>query len=127
MYSNKGYIEILIKLSNEKEKKDMETKFDYANDVGKQHARMMMANRHQNLSIAEKEARNSYFNTFHMYCENNVIERFRRLQEKLASKNLMFKFDGSKYAIFPLDMEDRTPLTDYRLTLEEAEDFAEKV
>lgn len=105
----------------------METKFDYANDVGKQHARMMMANRHQNLSIAEKEARNSYFNTFHMYCENNVIERFRRLQEKLASKNLMFKFDGSKYAIFPLDMEDRTPLTDYRLTLEEAEDFAEKV
>lgn len=28
----------------------METKFDYANDIGKQNARMM-ANRHQNLTI----------------------------------------------------------------------------
>ncbi len=32
----------------------METKFDYANDVGKQNARMM-ANRHQNLTIEEKQ------------------------------------------------------------------------
>ncbi len=30
-----------------------------------------------NLSIAERQAMNSYFNTFHMYCENNVIERLR--------------------------------------------------
>lgn len=104
----------------------METNFDYANDIGKQNARMM-ANRHQNLSIEEKQAMNTYFNTFHMYCENDVIERFKRLQEKLASKNLMFKFDGSKYAIFHLDVTDRTQITDYKLTLEEAEDFAEKV
>lgn len=104
----------------------METNFDYANDVGKQNAKMMMANRHD-LSVTEKEARNSYFNTFHMYCENNVIERFKRLQKKLTSKNLMFKFDGSKYAIFHLDITDRTPIIDYTLSLEEAEDFAEKV
>lgn len=80
-----------------------------------------------NISIAERQAMNSYFNTFHMYCENNVIERFKRLQEKLASKHLMFKFDGSKYAIFHLDVTDRTQITDYTLSLEEAEDFAEKV
>lgn len=104
----------------------METKFDYANDVDKQNARMM-TNRHKNLSIEERQAMNSYFNTFHMYCENNVIERFRKLQEKLASRNLMFKFDGSKYAIFHLDATDRTQITDYKLTLEETEDFAEKV
>lgn len=104
----------------------METSFDYANDIGKQGARMM-ANRHQNLTLEEKQAMNSYFNTFHMYCENNVIERFKRLQEKLASKNLIFKFDGSKYAIFHSDISDRTQITDYKLSLEEAEDFAEKV
>lgn len=34
----------------------METNFDYANDVGKQNARMM-ANRHQNFRIEEKQAR----------------------------------------------------------------------
>lgn len=97
----------------------------FNNDVDKQDARMM-ANRHQNLTIEERQAMNSYFNTFHMYCENNVIERFRRLQEKLANKNLMFKFDGSKYAIFHLDITDRMQITGYKLTLEEAEDFAEK-
>ena len=64
-----------------------------------------------NLNIAERQAMNSYFNTFYMYCENNVIERFKRLQEKLASKKLMFKFDGSKYAIFHLDVTDRTQIT----------------
>ena len=37
----------------------MKTKFDYANDVGKQNARMM-ANRHQNLTIEEKQAMNTY-------------------------------------------------------------------
>ncbi len=98
----------------------------FANDVGKQNARVMK-NRHQNLSLEEKEARNSYFNTFHMYCENNVIERFRQLQKKLASKNLIFKFNGSKYAIFHSDISDRMQITDYTLSFEEAEDFAEKV
>ena len=36
-------------------------------------------------------------------------------------------FDGSKYAIFHSDISDRTQITDYALSLEEAEDFAEKV
>ena len=40
----------------------METKFDYANDVGKQNARMM-ANRYQNLTIEEKQAMNTYDDT----------------------------------------------------------------
>lgn len=62
-----------------------------------------------------------------MYCENNVSERFKRLKDKLADKNLMFKFDGNHYAIFVLDVEDMAQITDYTLTLEEAEDFAEKV
>lgn len=39
----------------------------------------------------------------------------------------MFKFDGSYYAIFVLDAEDMTQVTDYVLTLEQVEDFAEKV
>lgn len=39
----------------------------------------------------------------------------------------MFKFNGSKYAIFHLNVTDRTQITDYKLTLEEAKDFAEKV
>lgn len=86
-----------------------------------------MAGKSKEISMEEKQAMNSYFNTFHMYCENDVIERFRRLQEKLASKNLIFKFDGSKYAIFHSDISDRTQITDYTLSLEEAEDFAEKV
>lgn len=104
----------------------METNYDFSNDVGKQGTRMW-ANRHQNASKEERQAMNSYFNTFQMYCENDVIERFRRLQDKLADKNLMFKFDGSKYAIFHLDATDRTQITAYKLTLEETEDFAEKV
>lgn len=74
----------------------------------------------------ERRAMNSYFNMFQMYCENDVIERFRRLQEKLADKNLMFKFDGNKYAIFMLDATDRTQITVYKLALEETENFAEK-
>lgn len=104
----------------------METNFDFANDAGKQNARMM-ADRRQNLSIEERQARCGYFNTYHMYCENDVVERFRRLQKKLADKNLMFKFNGSKYAIFHLDVTNRTQITEYKLTLEEAEDFAVKV
>lgn len=82
-----------------------------------------MADRKQ---IASKEARSDYFTVFQMYCEKSVCDRFNRLREKLASKNLMFKFNGDRYAIFSLDIEDRTPITDYKLTLEEAEDFAEK-
>lgn len=99
-------------------------KFD--NDNGRINVRHMEQNRHQNLSLEEKQAINSYFNTFHMYCENDVIERFRRLQKKLANKEMMFKFDGSKYAIFSMDQFNRDPIIDYKLTLEEAEEFAEK-
>lgn len=104
----------------------METNFDFTNDVGKQNARMI-ENRHKNLSIEEKQAINSYFNTFHMYCENNIIERFRRLQEKLADKNLIFKFNGDKYAVFSMDQFERTQFTDYTLSLEDVEEFADKV
>ena len=62
-----------------------------------------------------------------MYCENDVSKRFKRLKDKLSVKILMFKFDGSYYAIFVLDAEDMTQVTDYVLTLEQVEDFAEKV
>ena len=85
-----------------------------------------MENRHQNLSTEEKQAINSYFNTFHMYCENNVIERFRRLQGKLADKNMIFKFNGDKYAVFSMDQFKRTQFTDYMLSLEDVEEFANK-
>lgn len=81
----------------------------------------------KDLTIEERKARNEYFNTFRMYCENHVIDRLERLRKKLTDKNLIFKFDGNKYAIFPLDIEDRTRITDYVLSLEEAENFAERV
>ena len=77
--------------------------------------------------IANKEIRSDYFTIFQMYCENNVCNRLNQLKDKLAAKNLMFKFNGNKYAIFSLDVEDMTQVTDYVLTLEEVEDFAEKV
>lgn len=68
-------------------------KFDYANDAGKIGARMMKI-RHKNLTKEEREKISSYLLIFQMYCENNVIERFRRLQGKLADKNMIFKFNG---------------------------------
>ena len=74
-----------------------------------------------------RKVRSDHYTVFQMYCENNVSERFKRLKDKLADKNLMFKFDGNHYAIFVLDVEDMAQITDYTLTLEEAEDFAEKV
>lgn len=99
--------------------------FDYSNDAGKIGARMM-ANRYKNLTKEEKEIINSYFNTFHMYCENDVIKRLQHLQEKLADKHMIFKFNGDKYAIFSMDQFERTQYTDYTLSLEDVEDFAEK-
>lgn len=80
-----------------------------------------------NSSIEERKEIGEYFNTFHMYCENHVIDRLERLRKKLTDKNLMFKFDGNKYAIFSLSIEDRTRITDYVLSLEEAESFAEEI
>lgn len=79
------------------------------------------------ISRKEREEIGNYFNTFQMYCENDVIERLRRLQNKLANKELMFKFDGNRYAIFSLHIDDRTPIIDYKFTLEQVEDFAENV
>lgn len=75
---------------------------------------------------ANKKARSDYFITYQMYCERSVCDRLNQLKEKLAAKNLMFKFNGDQYAIFSLDIEDMEQVTDYVLTLEEAEDFAEK-
>lgn len=70
--------------------------------------------------------RSDHYTVFQMYCENDVSKRFKCLKDKLADKNLMFKFDGSHYAIFVLDAEDMAQITDYTLTLEKVEDFAEK-
>ena len=100
-------------------------KFD--NDAGRVGARMMEQARNRRKNHSIEEARSDYFTIFQMYCEKSVCDRLNRLKAKLASKNLMFKFDGSKYAIFHSDISDRTQITDYTLSLEEAEDFAEKV
>ena len=78
------------------------------------------------LGRKERKEMNSHYNTFHMYCENDVIMRLRRFREKPAYKRLMFKYDGHMYAIFSFDVEKRTKITDYTLTLEEVEEFAEK-
>lgn len=53
-----------------------------------------------------RKARSDHYTVFQMYCENDVSKRFKRLKDKLASKNLMFKFDGVHYAIFVLDVEN---------------------
>lgn len=85
-----------------------------------------MENRHKNLTKAEREKVNSYFLIFQMYCEKDTIQRLQRLQEKLADKNMIFKFNGDKYAIFSMNQFERTQYTDYTLSLEDVEDFAEK-
>lgn len=61
-----------------------------------------------------------------MYCEKDVIERFKCLQEKLADKHMIFKFNGDKYAAFSMDQFKRTQFTDYTLSLEDVEEFVEK-
>ncbi len=101
-------------------------KFDYSNDADKIGARMM-ANRHNNLTKTEREKVNSYFLIFQMYCEKDTVKRLQRLQEKLADKHMIFKFNGDRYAIFSMDQFERTQYTDYTLSLEDdVEDFAEK-
>lgn len=101
-------------------------KFDYSNDAGKIGAGMK-ANRHKNLTKEEREVINSYLLIFQMYCEKDTVKRLQYLQEKLAGKNMIFKFNGDKYAIFHLDVTDRMQITDYILSLEDVEDFAEKI
>ncbi len=100
-------------------------KFDYKNDAGKIGARTM-ANRHKNLTKEERQAVSSYLLVFQMYCEKDVIKRLQRLQEKLANKNMIFKFDGNKYAVFSMDQFKRSQFTDYTLSLEDVEEFANK-
>lgn len=85
-----------------------------------------MANRQKNLTKEEREKVNSYLLIFQMYCEKNTIQRLQHLQEKLADKHMIFKFNGDKYAIFSMNQFERTQITDYTLSLEDVEDFAEK-
>lgn len=76
---------------------------------------------------ARRKARAEHQTTFSMYCESSVCERLKSVTDKLAEKNLMFKFDGNHYAIFVSDISNRTQITEYTLGLEQVEDFAEKV
>ncbi len=100
-------------------------KFDYANDAGKIGTRMM-ANRHKNLTKEERQAVSSSLLIFQMYCEKDVVKRLQRLQKKLEDKNMIFKFNGDKYAVFSMDQFKRTQFTDYMLSLEDVEEFANK-
>ena len=101
-------------------------KFDYENDAGKIGARMMKI-RHKNLTKEEREKISSYLLIFQMYCEKDVVKRLQRLQKKLEDKNMIFKFNGDKYAVFSMDQFQRTQFTDYTLSLEDVEEFAETV
>lgn len=85
-----------------------------------------MKNRHKNLTKEEREKVNSYLLIFQMYCEKDTVKRLQRLQEKLADKHMIFKFNGDKYAVFSMNQFERTQYTDYTLSLEDVEDFAEK-
>lgn len=87
-------------------------KFDYANDAGKIGTRMM-ANRHKNLTKEERQAVSSSLLIFQMYCEKDVVKRLQRLQKKLEDKNMIFKFNGDKYAVLSMDQFQRTQFTDY--------------
>lgn len=80
----------------------------------------------KNLTKEERQAVSSYLLISQMYCEKDVVKRLQRLQKKLEDKNMIFKFDGSKYAVFSMDQFKRTQFTDYTLSLEDVEDFAEK-
>ena len=76
-----------------------------------------MANRQKNLTKEEREKVNSYLLIFQMYCEKNTIQRLQHLQEKLADKHMIFKFNGDKYAVFSMNQFERTQITDYTLSL----------
>lgn len=80
----------------------------------------------KNLTKEERQAVSSYLLIFQMYCEKDVVKRLQRLQKKLEDKNMIFKFDGSKYAVFSMDQFKRTQFTDYMLSLEDVEEYANK-
>lgn len=97
----------------------------YDNDPGRVGTELMKNARMQReKNNAKHNARAEHQTTFTMYCESSVCERLKRVRDKLAEKNLMFKFDGNHYAIFSLDSSTRTQITEYTLTLEQVEDFA---
>lgn len=99
-------------------------KYDY--DAGRLGTEFMKNARMQgNKRITELNAKAEHINTFPIYCERSVCERLERVKNMLAKKNLLAKFDGQHYAIFVLDFSERTQITDYSLTLEQVEDFAE--
>lgn len=75
------------------------------------------------MSYKENENCTSY----KMYCDPTVYNRLMRIEDNLADKNLMFKFDGLHYAVFVLDSEIGKQVTDFNLTLEELEAFTESV
>ena len=113
--------------ANEKwrnEKMTDNEKYDY--DTGRVGAELMKNARMQrDKRIAELNAKAEHINTFPIYCERSVCERLERVKNMLAKKNLLAKFNGQHYAIFVLDFFERTQITDYSLTLEQVEDFAE--
>lgn len=78
-----------------------------------------------NQAIYEQNQVNDHYTVYRMYCEPTVCERLKALSDKLADKNLMFKFDGTHYAVFVLDSTIGEQVTYYELTLEELEEFAE--
>ena len=80
----------------------------------------------KNLTKEERQAVSSYLLIFQMYCEKDVVKRLQRLQKKLEDKNMIFKFNGDKYAVFSMDQFKRTQFTDYMLSLEDVEEFANK-
>lgn len=80
----------------------------------------------KNLTKEERQAVSSYLLIFQMYCEKDVVKRLQRLQKKLADKNMIFKFNGDRFAIFSMNQFERTQYTDYTLSLKDVEDFAEK-
>ena len=70
---------------------------------------------------------NGYFNVYCIYCEKDVVERFKRIERLLANKKLMFKFNGKRYAIFSLDSGNKTQFIGFNFTIEELEKFAEEI
>ena len=79
------------------------------------------------MDIQEKELVNSYFNTYHMYCcDDDLINRFRQIRDKLADKNMVFKFNGEKFAVYSMDQFKRTQIIGYEFNLDQLEEFVSK-
>lgn len=79
-----------------------------------------------NYEQMERKEKSNYLTVYKMRCDNEVAERFQNISDKLADKDLMFKFNGYQYAVCSLDIDKRTQITDYVLTLEQVEELAEQ-